>query len=556
MEHGGRTRRILVTAALPYANGELHLGHLKSTYLPADIYVRYHRLKGNDVIYVSGSDQHGTPIEVGARASHKPVLEYIEYWYKRHYEDLSSMGISFDVFYKTHSPENIELTHLFLKKLLENGYLYRSKVRMLYCPHDKMYLADRYVKGICPYCGAEDQYGDYCEVCGRTYEVWELKSPRCALCGREPEVREGVHYIFKLSSLAPKVEEWLRNNNKLQKEVVNYVLSWFKIGIRDWDITRENYWGISMPFEKGKYVYVWFDAPIGYIAATIRWAKEKGRDWEEFWKGGAEIVHFIGKDIIYHHFIFWPAMLIGTGLGFSLPSAISVRGFLTLEGRKFSKSRKWYISVRDAARIFEPDYVRFYLTLITPHSLEDTDFNLKEFKNLVNSGLCDTVGNLAYRVLSLLSRRFSSIVPKPGPLEEPEKELIKKMREKPSVAGNLIEELDFKKALEEVVDLARLGNRYMNLREPWKGGEMCKTSLYLLIQLLRELAILLYPFTPTISERLWSQLALEGKVSEAKWDSASELAIEPGHKIGEPKIVAPRLKDEDLARAKELLSGG
>ncbi|OYT62908.1 MAG: methionine--tRNA ligase [Thermofilum sp. ex4484_15] len=553
MKSDGEVKHILVTAALPYANGELHLGHLKSTYLPADIYTRYHRLKGSKVIYVCGSDQHGTPIEIGAKKSGKPLLKYIEYWHRKHHEDLRRVGISFDEFYKTHSKENEELTKLFLRKLLENGYLYKSKVKVLYCPYDKMYLSDRYVRGTCPYCGAEDQYGDYCEVCGRTYEVWELKNPRCAICGRKPEVKEVVHYKFKLSKLAHKVEEWLKNNKRLQREVVNYVLTWFKAGIRDWDITRENYWGIEIPFEKGKYVYVWFDAPIGYIAATVKWAKEHGEDWEKFWKGNAEIVHFIGKDIIYHHFIFWPAMLIGTKLGFSLPSMISVRGFLTLEGRKFSKSRGWYITIGEGVKFFKPDYLRFYLTLITPHSLEDTDFNLKDFKNLVNSGLCDTIGNLSYRVVSLVHKKFSGRVPEPSAKGDPEENLVNAIKVAPIKVGNLIESFDFKRALEEILSLARIGNKYMNLREPWKNSEYSPTSLYLLIQLLKSLSILLYPFTPNISESLWTQLKLNGKVEEAKWEEAGNLTVEPGHEISPPKIIAPRISDKELRKAVELL---
>ena len=385
-------KKVLVTAALPYANGELHIGHLKSTYLPADIFARYRRLKGDDVVFVSGSDQHGTPIEIGARREGVPVEEYVEHWMREHLRDFESMRIEFDMFYKTHSPENEELTKHFLEKLRDNGYLYKLRVQQLYCPKDGMYLADRYVRGTCPKCGAPDQYGDSCEVCGSTYEPWELRDPRCALCGTRPVLREEEHYVFRLSAFRERLKKWITGNRRFQKSVVNYLLDWLE-DLRDWDITRENYWGIEMPFEdaRGKYVYVWFDAPIGYVSATVKWAERAGRSWEEFWKDpSAEIVHFIGKDIVYHHYLFWPAMLMGVDEGFNLPSAIPVRGFLLLEGKKFSKSRKWYISIREAVRVFDPDYIRFYLTVLTPYTLEDTNFKLDEFKQVVNSGLSDT----------------------------------------------------------------------------------------------------------------------------------------------------------------------
>ncbi len=548
-------RKILVTAALPYANGELHLGHLKSTYLPPDIFVKYCRLKGYDVVYVCGSDQHGTPIEINARKSGMSIEEYIEYWRRRHIEDFRLVGVEFDIFYKTHSPENIKLTQEFLTRLRENGYLYEKEVVQLYCPHDRLYLADRFVRGKCPYCGAEDQYGDHCEVCGSTYEPWELVEPRCAICGsRDLERRTSKHYYFKLSALAERLREWITSRG-FQKSVVRYLLNWLE-RLRDWDITRENYWGIPMPFEdaKDKYVYVWFDAPIGYISATVKWASERGRRWEEFWKEeGAEIIHFIGKDIIYHHFLFWPAMLMAVG-GYNLPTNIVVRGFLTLEGRKFSKSRKWYLSIRKAAEIFDPDYLRFYLTLVTPASLEDTDFALEDFKNIVNSGLCDTIGNYVHRVTSLLHRLYGGVVPDPGQVAEGDRELLEALRALPGRVGEALESFDPKTGLERVLEFARLGNRHLNQREPWKKFKVergeADSTMFVASNSVAGLAVVLYPFTPRIAKRIWRILDVGRELEDVRWDEAGEPMLRPGHRIGKPEIVAPKVTDEQVERAR------
>ncbi len=546
-------RKILVTAALPYANGELHLGHLKSTYLPADIYVRYHRLKGNDVVYVCGSDEHGTPIELEAKRSGKPVLEYTSYWRERHLEDFKKMRISFDEFYRTHSEENIELTRMFLVELRKKGYLYKQKVKQLYCPYDDMYLADRFVVGECPYCGAQNQYGDYCEKCGRTYNAWELKNPRCILCGRKPEIREDEHFFFRLSAFADKLRNWLLSNNRLQRSVVNYLLKWLD-DLKDWDITRDRYWGIPMPFEdaRDKYVYVWFDAPIGYIAATVKWCREHGRSWEEYWKNSeAEIVHLIGKDIVYHHFLFWPAMLMGVNEGLQLPSMISVRGFLTLEGRKFSKSRKWYVSISEMASIFEPDYVRFYLTLISPHSLEDTDFSLNDFKEAVNSGLSDTIGNLVNRVVTLIHRRFKGVVPAPGGLDDLDKEIVSAIEELPAKVGGHVEKLDLKTGLEELLAFARMVNKYLNEKEPWRSSEeKAAATLSVALRAVYTLAALLYPFTPEISSRILSVIGME----LPPWDEAGKKWVPEGHRLGKPKIVAPRITDESIEKIRKVLA--
>ncbi len=549
-------KRILITAALPYANGELHIGHLKSTYLPADIYTRYHKLKGNDAVFVCGSDQHGTPIEIAAREAGVDIEKYIDYWMKDHVEDFKRMNIEFDIFYKTHSPENAENTKHFLIKLRENGYLYKKKVLQLYCPNDKMYLADRYVKGECPFCGAPDQYGDHCEVCGSTYEAWQLKNPKCAICGSEPEVREEEHYLFKLSAFAEKLREWIENNERFQKSVVNYLLNWLK-KLRDWDITRENYWGIEMPFEDaaGKYVYVWFDAPIGYISATVKWAKEKGKNWEDYWKNPeCEIIHFIGKDIIYHHYLFWPAMLMGVDENFNLPSAIPTRGFLLLEGKKFSKSRKWYISIKKAVEMFEPDYLRFYLTLLTPHSLEDTDFKLDDFRNIVNSGLSDTIGNFVHRVLTFTVRFFNSEIPEPGNFTSLDESICEKMKKAPKIVGELIEDFKLKAGLEEIIGLAREANKYLNLKEPWKRVKDNRvdaaTTIYISANIAASLSVLLYPYTPKIAERIRRTLNLSKQLS---WDAAGTFILSPGHKIGKVEIVAPRIPEELVDKLKEEL---
>ncbi len=548
-------KRVLITAALIYANGEPHLGHMKSTYLPADILARYYKAKGVETLYVCATDEHGTPIQVEAEKAGMDPENFVLKYHELDKKLFRALDIEFDVFHRTHSPENEELTHMFLKALRENGYIYKKTVKQYYCENCKRYLPDRYVRGECPVCGAKDQYSDYCDSCGKTFEPGDLKNPRCTICGSMPVLKESEHFIFKLSAFADFLKEWIQNNEEFQPQVTNYVLNWIEEGLKDWDITREeDYWGFDMPFDdaitesgKRKKVYVWFDAPIGYIAATVKWCKDHNDNWERWWKDPeTKIIHHIGKDIVYHHYLFWPAMLYGTKMNFNLPSAIPTRGFLTLHKKKFSKSRGIYIGVEEFLESFPADYARFYLTLITPYSIEDTDWNWEEFRDKINSELVDNLGNFIHRVLMLIYRYFDGKVPEPGEFNNLDKELLEKIKSSPQEIGSLMERYELKAALEKILDLARDGNRYLNAKEPWKLIKKDKRSagtvLFVAVHLVKCLGILLWPFIPRSATRILELLNIE----RGKWDDAGKIDIKPGHVIREPVPLFKKVSDEQI----------
>jgi len=541
------SEKIVITSALPYANGEIHLGHVVSTYLPADIFARYCRMKGYEVVFTCATDDYGTPILIKAEQEGKTPKEYVEYWNKRDLEDFTKLGISFDFFYKTSSEENLKLTQYFFLRLYEKGYIYSKEVEQPYCEKDKKFLPDRYVVGKCPYCGAEDQYSDGCEVCGRTFEAGEILNPRCILCGSKPVAKRSLHYFFKLSLFSERLKAWLEGNKNLQSEVKNYVLKWIESGLRDWDITRDITWGVPIPLKEavGKVLYGWFDNHLCYISTTLKYLESKGLDGKRFWNS-ARIYHFIGKDIVYHHYLFLPAMRMGLDEEYALPTSIPTRGHLLLQGQKFSKSRGWYVSLREFLEHFPPDYLRYYLSSITPYSQADVNFDWREYAAKINNELVANIGNFIYRVLSFIYTRFDATIPRPKDPDDLDKELIRKMKETTLSAGAYIEKNELDRALKTIVEFSTFCNQYFQRKEPWKRGENAANCLYYAANATRSLAILLHPYIPYSTEELWSQLALEGSVNLQPWDSASDLLLEAGHKILKPKVLFRKISDEEL----------
>jgi len=541
------SEKIVITSALPYANGEIHLGHVVSTYLPADIFARYCRMKGYEVVFTCATDDYGTPILIKAEQEGKTPKEYVEYWNKRDLEDFTKLGISFDFFYKTSSEENLKLTQYFFLRLYEKGYIYSKEVEQPYCEKDKKFLPDRYVVGKCPYCGAEDQYSDGCEVCGRTFEAGEILNPRCILCGSKPVAKRSLHYFFKLSLFSERLKAWLEGNKNLQSEVKNYVLKWIESGLRDWDITRDITWGVPIPLKEavGKVLYGWFDNHLCYISTTLKHLESKGLDGKRFWNS-ARIYHFIGKDIVYHHYLFLPAMRMGLDEEYALPTSIPTRGHLLLQGQKFSKSRGWYVSLREFLEHFPPDYLRYYLSSITPYSQADVNFDWREYAAKINNELVANIGNFIYRVLSFIYTRFDATIPRPKDPDDLDKELIRKMKETTLSAGAYIEKNELDRALKTIVEFSTFCNQYFQRKEPWKRGENAANCLYYAANATRSLAILLHPYIPYSTEELWSQLALEGSVNLQPWDSASDLLLEAGHKILKPKVLFRKISDEEL----------
>jgi len=551
----GKLKSTIITAALPYANADLHIGHITSTYLPCDILSRYLRHGKARVLQVCASDDFGTPILIAAERAGKSTEDYVDYWRQRFDEDLRSLGICFDLFYKTSSEENVALAQRFFTVLYEKGYIYPTDVEQFYCEFDKKFLPDRYVKGKCPYCGALDQYSDGCENCGRTLQPGQILEPKCSICGRPPVKKVSKHYFFKLSAFSEQLREWLSTNTNLQPEPRNYVLNWVKEGLQDWDITRDIPWGIKIPLPEaeGKVLYGWFDNHLCYISTALKLAGKGGREGVEFWNDST-IYHFIGKDIVYHHYLFLPSMRMGEG-EFKLPDFIPTRGHLLLEERKFSKSRRWGITVRDYLGVQPPDYLRFYLTRITPFAQTDLNFDLEEYKSKINNELVANVGNFAYRSLVLLDRGYGRTAPAPGPTGEAEVSLLKARAGAVRGSSELIEAGHYDRALKAILEYSTSCNQYLQAKAPWEKRGDSATALYFAVNAVSSLALLLDPFLPFSSASLWNQLSIERPIASLAWEEAGRDLIEPGHKMAEPKPLFKKVEDSDLESLRVFLGG-
>jgi len=545
--------KIVVTAALIYANGEVHLGHVASTYLPADVLVRYLRLRGNNVIYVCATDDFGTPSLIEAEKEGKSPEEFVAHWYKIDSRDFKDLGISFDIFDRTSSQENITLTQHFFTKLQESGFVFNQRISQPYCENCKKVLPDRYVVGTCPYCGAEEQYSDVCERCGRTLAPGEIKEAHCVICGSKPTIKESDHYFFQLSKFSSELEKWLVENDNLQSEVKNYVLNWIKEGLRDWDITRDIPWGVPIPLKdaEGKVLYNWFDNHLCYISTTLKYCSEKGIDGKTFWNS-SEIYHFIGKDIVYHHFLFLPAMRLGEK-EFKLPEFIPTRGHLLLHGEKFSKSRGWYVSLRNFLNLFPADYLRYYLATVTPYSPSDVNFDWEDFQARINNELIANIGNFIHRTSTFLWSNYEGEVPKPGKYGTLDVEFEEKIKGIGSDVGEELEKIELSRGLRRILEFSKFCNQYFQKKKPWSNKGDAKTCLYLCINAVRSLAILLEPYLPFSTEILWKQLNLQDSVDKQRWGSASRLTIKSGHRISKPRILFEKVKDEQIAEEREKL---
>ncbi len=544
---------IIVTAALIYANGEVHLGHVASTYLPVDILVRYFRLRGDNAVYVCATDDFGTPILIEAEKEEKSPEEFVAHWHKIDSQDFKNLGISFDIFDKTSSEENVRLTQHFFKKLQERGFIFKQRVLQPYCENCEKALPDRYVIGTCPYCNAEDQYSDVCEKCGRTLAPGEIRDPRCAICGSKPTRKQSEHYFFKLSEFSDKLEKWLVENENLQPEVKNYVLNWIREGLRDWDITRDISWGVPIPLNKakGKVLYNWFDNHLCYISTTLKYCSQKGIDGKTFWNS-SKIYHFIGKDIVYHHFLFLPAMRLGVE-EFRLPDFIPTRGHLLLHEEKFSKSRGWYVGLGDFLNLFPADYLRYYLAIITPYSPTDVNFDWEDFQARINNELIANIGNFINRTLTFIWSNYDGEVPAPRKYDMLDKEFEEKIRQVVDDVGGELEKIELSRGLRRILEFSKFCNQYFQKREPWSNKERSDNCLYLCVNAVRSLAILLEPYLPFSTEILWKQLNLQDSVHKQSWDSASRLAVESGHKISKPRILFERIEDENIEKEREKL---
>ncbi len=537
---------VLLTCGLPYANGKCHIGHLR-TYIPADIFVRALRKQGQEVVFVCGSDTHGTPIVVNAEELGITPRELVSK-YHEHFENIfKAMGVEFSIFGNTDSPISHARTESIVESLIERGYVYPQVIKLAYCTHCKRFLPDRFVEGICSYCGSFAR-GDECDQgCGKHLEPGEIKNAACRICGNPAEYREQEHFFFKLSAFSGFLSEYL-NTLGGTANAINYAKGWAK-ELKDWCITRNLEWGVRFPGHEELVVYVWVDAPIGYISFTEEWAKNNNEDWEKYWKRDSRIIHFIGEDITYHHCIFWPAML--KGAGYTLPWAVVASGMLKIEDKKFSKSRGYVVWVDQdyLDHGFHPDLLRYYLASYTSHTKE-LNFSWKVFQEKVNNELVGTLGNFLHRVVHFAHKNFGAV-----PEGKVDKQIFEKIELTINSVISAFDEYEFKKAADEMMELAAYGNSYFQSYEPWqlikKDREACRHIVKNSLQIAKALVLLFEPVLSGNMEKAWRQLSLQGDVHKAGFNDA--LIEIPPHKLEAPTILFSKLDDKKIKEMESIL---
>lgn len=547
------TRNILVTSALPYANGPIHLGHLVE-YIQTDIWVRFQKMRGHQCIYVCADDAHGTPIMLKAQSEGITPEVLIERIGREHREDFAGFLVDFDHYHSTHSEENRHFAELIYTRLRDAGHIARRTIRQAYDPEAKMFLPDRFIKGECPRCGAADQYGDSCEACGATYAPTDLKNPVSAISGATPVEKESEHYFFKLGDFHAMLREWT-GSGSLQGEIRNKLREWFEAGLNDWDISRDApYWGFEIPDAPGKYFYVWLDAPIGYMASFKHYCEQQGLDFDAWWRADstAELHHFIGKDIAYFHTLFWPAML--SGAGFRTPTAVHCHGFLTVNGQKMSKSRGTFIKARTYLDHLQPEYLRYYFAAKLGPGVDDIDLSLDDFIARVNSDLVGKAVNIASRCAGFIHKGFA------GRLADtlPDPDLYDRyVRAGEEIAG-LYERREFGQAMREIMALADVANQYVDEQKPWvlakqeDGQAHVQAVCTQGINLFRAILTYLRPVLPAMAEKAEGFLG----VPALTWEAVQQPLVGTRINTYEPLMtrVDPQAVQTMLEASKESLA--
>jgi methionyl-tRNA synthetase len=534
-------RRILVTSALPYANGEIHLGHLLE-YIQTDIWVRFQKMQGNECHYVCADDAHGTPIMLKANEMGIDPEELIAEVSKRHQADFKDFNIEFSQFHSTHSDENRYFSELIYSRLKESGFIKTRVISQAFDPEKEMFLPDRFIKGECPKCGADDQYGDNCEVCGATYSTTELKNARSVVSGAVPVEKDSEHYFFDLPQFEQQLKDWT-NAGHLQDEVSNKLAEWFDQGLQQWDISRDKpYFGFKIPGTEDKYFYVWLDAPIGYMASFKKLCDKSDLEFDDFFEKGSdtELYHFIGKDIVYFHALFWPATLIGSN--FRTPNAIFAHGFLSVNGQKMSKSRGTFIQARTYLETLNPECLRYYYAYKLSSKIDDIDLNLEDFKQRVNSDLVGKVVNIASRSASFVVKKFDKELSNNCCEQELYDEFVAASSE---IAGHY-EDRNFGQAMRSIMKLADKANQYIDDKKPWQlakeEGKMQEVHeiTSLAINLFRVLMTYLKPVLPEMAEKSEAFL----NVDSLNWDDMKSPLL--GHQINKFKPLMTRIEDEQI----------
>ena len=547
MSNNTEKRDILVTSALPYANSPLHLGHIFE-HTQTDIWVRYQKSVGNKCTYVCADDAHGTPIMLKAEELDIEPEQLITEIYESHIKTFNSYDINHDNYHSTHSEENRILSERIFNELNEQDLVEVKTIEQLFDTSRGMFLSDRYVKGTCPKCLAENQYGDNCEECSATYEATELIDPISVLSKTKPVIKESEHLFFKLSTLKIEIKNWL-DDSKIQSPVKNKLSEWLKEDLKDWDISRDSpYFGFKIPGYKDKYFYVWLDAPIGYLASHMNFLEKQNSDeFEKFWnpKSNTEIYHFIGKDIMYFHTLFFPVML--SNAGFKMPSGVFVHGFVMLDGEKMSKSRGNFISADDFVTVLDPEYLRYYFASKLSTGVDDIDLNLEDLKQKVNSDLVNKLVNIASRSANFLSKYFKNNLSE----DVDNVDLINDFIDKSKIISNHYENLELNKAMKEIMTLADKANQYIDKMEPWvlikdeKNLELVHKICSTALNLFRILIIMIQPVTPNLSNKSFNFLN-----EEPSWEDIKNPLL--GHQINSFKTLLTRIEDEQINQLMEL----
>ena len=558
--------KVLVTCAWPYVNYMPHLGTLVQV-LSADVVARYYRLKGEDVVMVSGSDEHGTPIEVEAVRLGISPKQLTDKIHAKVVELFKKWGFSFDNYTRTENPIHKEFVQAYQMKIYNNGYIFTQETEMLYCEKCSRFLPDRFVEGKCPYCGYETARGDQCDACGRLLDPTFLIEPYCTICKSKPIIKKTKQWYFDLPKFSEKLNDYINNNKELPTNARNFSLNLIKEGLKPRAMTRDVNWGIPAPFPgaEGKTFYVWFENVLGYISATVEYFRNRGEPekWKEYWfNKEAKTLYFVGKDNIPFHVIIFPALLLASGEDYNLPWNVPATEFLQIKGRPFSKSRRIGISIDEALQLFPADYWRYFIMATRPET-KDLNFSWELFIEKINSDLNDTFGNFIHRTLAFMNAQFNGEVPRSEALDEGDKQILETLKEKVETVAKEIEDCGLQSAANTMISISRMGNQYLNEKEPWnlikKDREKAASIIYVAAQIVKALAIVSASFIPFAAEELWKTLNLPGSVHEQKWDEALK-PLPANHKIAKAKPLFQKIEangqelDEMLEKVRESLA--
>ncbi|MFW5952714.1 MAG: methionine--tRNA ligase [Candidatus Natronoplasma sp.] len=550
-------KRILIGVAWPYANGPIHIGQVGGCYLPPDIFRRYHEMKGNEVLMVSGSDQHGTPVTVTAEKEGLTPKETAEKYHKINSQALKRLGVKFSLFTYTMNKTHKRVARDIFKTLYEKSHISLDSMETFYCKNCERSLPDRYVIGTCPECGQESIRGDQCDECGTLLDPEDLLDPKCMHCGETPNLKESEHFFLRLSNFQKPLEEYIEDKDYWKNHVLNFTKGWLKEGLEDRPISRDMEWGISVPVEgyEEKKIYVWFEAVIGYLSTSIKWSEESDGDWTKFWKNpDAEHYYFLGKDNIPFHTIIWPAMLMGYDEELNLPYDVPANQYMRIGGQQLSTSRGTIVSLPDIIDDFSSDAVRYYITAVMPET-KDTNFTWEEFEDKVNSELVGNLGNFIHRVLSFTHSNFGEI-PQAGEIDERDQRAIEKIKRKTEEIGKSIENRKFKEGLKKVMELSREGNRYFNDKAPWEKlpdeKKIAGTTLNISLRIVKALCISAAPYLPQSMDTLWNYLHQEGSVHHQNWKDALK-PLEAGTRLDKPEPLYEPIDLEDMEKGAELV---